>query len=122
MDSQGWVDVSMIASFNRVRSLTTDLTLVREVMAMSVILELASDGEKCRMSNNTWEHWLLAPGSADPQTHTPQFQYQPQQPIGADPSQEHFITVDSGNSSGEGASMAAGGQENTSTESVIIIS
>lgn len=121
MDPQGWIDVSMIASFNRVRSLTTDLGLVREVMAMSIIIELSPDAEKCRMSNNTWEHWLLAPGSADPQTHTPQFHYQPQQPIG-DVSHEHFIPVDSANSSGEGAAMAAGAQENTSTESVIIIS
>ncbi|KAG8900394.1 hypothetical protein FRB99_006087 [Tulasnella sp. 403] len=69
MDSQGWIDVALIASFNRVRSLTSDINTVREMMALSVVIELSSDGEKCRMMNNGWEPFLLPPGGdSQPQT------------------------------------------------------
>lgn len=58
MDSQGWVDVEMIASFNRLRRLTSDLNLVRELMNISSMIEVSPDGQKCRMANNAWQMFV----------------------------------------------------------------
>lgn len=58
MDSQGWVDVEMIASFNRLRRLTSDVNLVRELMHISSMIEVSPDGQKCRMANNAWQMFV----------------------------------------------------------------
>lgn len=58
MDPQGWLDVELIASFNRLRRLTSDLNLVRELMSMSAMIEVSPDGQKCRMSNNVWQAFV----------------------------------------------------------------
>ncbi|CCO33185.1 hypothetical protein BN14_07257 [Rhizoctonia solani AG-1 IB] len=64
MDTQGWIPISTIASFNRLRKLTTDLALIRETMQMSSIVEISVDGEKARMSHGGWTQFVLpgAPG------------------------------------------------------------
>lgn len=60
MDTLGFVSIPLIATFNRVKNLTSDLTIVREMMALSSIFEVR--GDKVRLSNRGWEQWTL-PGA-----------------------------------------------------------
>jgi len=58
MDSRGWIPISLLASFNRVRQLTLDPQLVREVLALSQIVEMRDD---CvRMGGGEWAQFVLA--------------------------------------------------------------
>lgn len=57
MDAEGWIDVGMIASFNRVKSLTPDAALVREVMVLSSLLEV--NGDKVRLAGGEAKRWVL---------------------------------------------------------------
>lgn len=43
MDSRGWIPVSLIASFNRVTRLTTDVQVVRDVLTLSSMVEVRDD-------------------------------------------------------------------------------
>jgi len=64
MDSRGWIPISLLASFNRVRQLTLDPQLVREVLALSQVVEMRDD---CvRMGGGEWAQFVLpdAPVSA----------------------------------------------------------
>ncbi|KAH7320440.1 hypothetical protein B0J17DRAFT_685221, partial [Rhizoctonia solani] len=63
MDNQGWIPISTIGSFNRLRKLTTDIAIVRETMHMSSIVEISSDGEKARMAHGGWTQFVL-PGAS----------------------------------------------------------
>ncbi|KAH8913612.1 winged helix DNA-binding domain-containing protein, partial [Atractiella rhizophila] len=56
MDSQGWVDISMVASFNRIKSLTDDMNLVRDTMSLSTFLEVRDWKVRKR---GDWYHWIL---------------------------------------------------------------
>jgi la-related protein 1 len=63
MDSRGWIPISLLASFNRVRHLTLDPQLVRDVLALSQVLEMRDD---CvRMTRGEWAQFVLpdAPAS-----------------------------------------------------------
>ncbi|KAF6757700.1 hypothetical protein DFP72DRAFT_808690 [Ephemerocybe angulata] len=55
MDSRGWIPISIIASFNRVRRLTVDANIVREVLYLSSILQVRDDW--VRMGG--WEQFVL---------------------------------------------------------------
>ncbi|TXT04187.1 uncharacterized protein COLE_07884 [Cutaneotrichosporon oleaginosum] len=57
MDAEGWIDIAMIASFNRIKTLTADVATVREVMAFSSLLEL--EGERVRLGGGEWRRWVL---------------------------------------------------------------
>ena len=58
MDSRGWIPISLLASFNRVRQLTLDPQLVREVLGLSQIVEMRDD---CvRMGGGEWAQFVLA--------------------------------------------------------------
>ena len=58
MDSRGWIPISLLASFNRVRQLTLEPHLVREVLALSQIVEMRDD---CvRMGGGEWAQFVLA--------------------------------------------------------------
>ncbi|CAG8463382.1 6645_t:CDS:2, partial [Paraglomus brasilianum] len=57
MDLEGYVDVSLLAGFNRVKNLTTDEALVREALLYSHILEV--NGDKVRKREG-WDFWLLS--------------------------------------------------------------
>jgi hypothetical protein len=82
MDSCGWVPISLIASFNRVRKLTTDERLLREVIELSSVVE--AQGDSVRMRGD-WERYVLpeAPSSkvnsrenllvSDPNLYYPQY-------------------------------------------------
>lgn len=57
MDSRGWIPISLLASFNRVRQLTLDPQAVRDVLALSQIVEMRDD---CvRMGGGEWAQFVL---------------------------------------------------------------
>nr|CAD1818981.1 unnamed protein product [Ananas comosus var. bracteatus] len=56
MDDQGWVPLSLIANFNRVRQLTDDIQFVMETVQLSSAVEL--QGDKIRRRYD-WRNWLL---------------------------------------------------------------
>ncbi|KAJ4468779.1 hypothetical protein J3R30DRAFT_3304423 [Lentinula aciculospora] len=60
MDSHGWVPISLIASFNRVRQITTDEPFVRDVLNISSVVEV--EGDMVRMKERAWERFVL-PGA-----------------------------------------------------------
>jgi la-related protein 1 len=57
MDNQGWVDITMISSFNRIKSLTADLETVKEVASLSTILEICD--QNIRLAHGQWRQWVL---------------------------------------------------------------
>ena len=60
MDSEGWIDISMISSFNRLRSLTPEVPVVKEVMLLSSLLEVREN--KVRIAGPDSKRWVL-PGA-----------------------------------------------------------
>jgi len=57
MDSRGWIPISLLASFNRVRQLTLDPQLVRDVLALSQVIEMRDD---CvRVGGGEWAQFVL---------------------------------------------------------------
>lgn len=57
MDSRGWIPIALIASFNRVKQLTQDEQLVRDVLSLSSLIEVRND--HVRMSNGQWHQFVL---------------------------------------------------------------
>ncbi|KAK0204029.1 hypothetical protein DFS33DRAFT_854288 [Desarmillaria ectypa] len=59
MDVQGWIPISLIASFNRVRHITggIDNGIVRDVLTLSTMVELNATGDFVRMIG--WEQFVL---------------------------------------------------------------
>jgi len=57
MDSRGWIPITLLASFNRVRQLTLDPQLVRDVLALSQIVEMRDD--YVRMAGGEWAQFVL---------------------------------------------------------------
>ncbi|WWD21456.1 hypothetical protein CI109_105941 [Kwoniella shandongensis] len=57
MDSEGWIDIAMIASFNRVKNITPDIAIVRECMTLSALLEVRE--EKVRLAGPGSQQWVL---------------------------------------------------------------
>lgn len=57
MDDQGWIPISLIASFNRVKKLTTEVDLVRDVLSLSNLTEVK--GEYVRMAREQWKQFVL---------------------------------------------------------------
>lgn len=55
MDSRGWIPISLIASFNRVKQLTMDSQLVRDVLTLSSLVQVR--GTMVRMGG--WESFVL---------------------------------------------------------------
>ena len=54
MDSHGWIPVKVLASFNRVRSLTLDEHLVKDVLTLSSLTEVR--GNWVRL--HRWQPWI----------------------------------------------------------------
>lgn len=59
MDTHGWIPIATVCSFNRLRTLTHDPLLVRDVMQLSSLVEVSPDGEKARMANGVWTTFVL---------------------------------------------------------------
>lgn len=57
MDSKGWISINLIASFNRVKQLTTDAQMVKDVLSLSSLVEVRDD--HVRLANNAWKSFVL---------------------------------------------------------------
>lgn len=68
MDSKGFVFLTFIAEFNRIKQLTTDIDLIKHVAAQSRIIELrlGHDGKERLRRHEGWEQWVLAVPERDP--------------------------------------------------------
>lgn len=55
MDSQGWIPISLIASFNRVKRLMMDVQLVRDVLVLSEQVQVRDNWVRM----NAWEQFVL---------------------------------------------------------------
>ncbi|KAJ3755748.1 winged helix DNA-binding domain-containing protein, partial [Lentinula raphanica] len=62
MDSHGWIPIPLIATFKRVRSITTDVADVRNALAVSSIVEV--QGDMVRMKEGEWEQFVLPDAQA----------------------------------------------------------
>ena len=70
MDDSGWILVSVIANFNRMRLLTPDQTVIVDALIGSAIVELSADGLLMRPRDN-WRNWVLPMEQRDPTAHAP---------------------------------------------------
>lgn len=76
MNPEGWISIPLLASFNRIRQLTPDPQLVRDVLTLSSTTEVS--GDWVRMGGNQWTQFVLpphtpsAPQSAPPEVTTVQ--------------------------------------------------
>ncbi|KAI1811157.1 hypothetical protein GGS20DRAFT_588818 [Poronia punctata] len=61
MDSQGFVPISFIAQFNRMRELLVDINTLRQACIESTVLELVigNDGVERVRSKKDWEKWVI---------------------------------------------------------------
>ncbi|WCJ44286.1 La-related protein 1C [Euphorbia peplus] len=55
MDDEGWVPVTLIAGFNRVKSMTHDIQLILDSLTSSTVLDVQDD--KVRRYND-WQKWI----------------------------------------------------------------
>ena len=68
MDSKGWVFLSVLQKFNRIKQLTSDLDLLRFVCSRSNIIEFRvgpDNVDRVRRSQD-WQQWVLAIEERDP--------------------------------------------------------
>ncbi|KAL1744278.1 winged helix DNA-binding domain-containing protein, partial [Schizophyllum fasciatum] len=68
MSPQGWIHIPLLASFKRVRQLTTDLQVVREVLALSRIAQAQDEWVRPL----SWQQYVLPtqPPAEAPQAST----------------------------------------------------
>lgn len=57
MDAEGWIPIAILAGFNRIRTLTPDPALVRDVLALSALAEVRD--AHARMSGGLWQQFVL---------------------------------------------------------------
>ena len=62
MDARGWISISLLASFNRVKTLTYDLHLVRDVLTLSSLVEVKSDWVR----THRWKNYVLPDAPPSP--------------------------------------------------------
>ncbi|KAI8989273.1 hypothetical protein BDB01DRAFT_756597 [Pilobolus umbonatus] len=67
MDTKGYVPISLIAGFNRVKGLTTDVSLIASSLESSQLLEV--EGDLVRKKEN-WETWVLPAAGTSATTKT----------------------------------------------------
>ncbi|KAI9303513.1 hypothetical protein BJ944DRAFT_268289 [Cunninghamella echinulata] len=58
MNSEGYVDIKLLANFNRVKGLTTDLELIKEALNDSQLLQVKNEMIRKREG---WENWVIPP-------------------------------------------------------------
>lgn len=68
MDSQGFVFLSIIASFNRIKQLTQEMELIRYVCMNSANIEfrMGADGLDRLRKRDGWQQWVLSKEERDP--------------------------------------------------------
>lgn len=57
MDNEGWIPISLLASFKRVQQLHTGTDIVKEVLNRSRVVEV--NGDWVRMGRRQWELFVL---------------------------------------------------------------
>lgn len=84
MDSEGFVFLSVLANFNRIKQLTQDMDLIRYVCLNSAHMEIRTgmDGFDRVRRRDGWQQWVLAVEERDPsaQNDTPVQMQQPRIP------------------------------------------
>jgi len=63
MNEEGWVQLGLIANFNKVKSTTTNGDLIVEVLLSSSKVELDQSRTFVRLRDD-WQRWLLSPGAS----------------------------------------------------------
>jgi la-related protein 1 len=58
MDNEGWIDLSVIASFNRMKMLTTDVEFMKQALKASEFIELDEERSRMRIRND-WNKWVF---------------------------------------------------------------
>lgn len=64
MDTEGWISIAMIASFNRIRSLTPEVPIIKEMMEHSSLLEV--QGDHVRLVGEDAKKWVLPDAKLSP--------------------------------------------------------
>jgi la-related protein 1 len=64
MDTEGWISIAMIASFNRIKSLTPEVPMVKEMMELSSLLEV--QGDHVRIRGEDAKKWVLPDAKQSP--------------------------------------------------------
>ena len=64
MDTEGWISIAMIASFNRIKSLTPEVPMVKEMMELSSLLEV--QGDHVRLVGEDAKKWVLPDAKQSP--------------------------------------------------------
>ncbi|GAA5800214.1 hypothetical protein EDC94DRAFT_649369 [Helicostylum pulchrum] len=59
MDTEGYVPITLIAGFNRVKGLTTDMNLIRSSLSLSKLLQVKEDCGDLLRKREGWETWVL---------------------------------------------------------------
>ncbi|XP_054653144.1 la-related protein 1B isoform X3 [Dunckerocampus dactyliophorus] len=54
MDAEGFLPISLIASFHRVQALTTDISLIMEALKSSTEVELVNERVRCKVEPERW--------------------------------------------------------------------
>jgi la-related protein 1 len=95
MDSQGFVFLTFIADFKRLKSMTHDLELIKHVCQQSPNIEhrVGSDGiDRLRVAKG-WEQWVLPKADRDQtaQNDGPESLHQPPRPHPQYPDQSHLL-------------------------------
>jgi la-related protein 1 len=84
MDSQGFVSLEFIADFNRIKSLSTDLEVIKFVCQQSGVIEyrIGEDGQDRLRRREGWAQWVLnmAERDATAQNEGPKELHQPPVP------------------------------------------
>ncbi|KAG8771166.1 hypothetical protein FRC12_003807 [Ceratobasidium sp. 428] len=117
MDSQGWIPVSTVGSFNRLRRLTPDAQLVREMMMLSALVEISADGEKARMAQGAWSTFVLP----DAQDASVSASSAASEPTMGGTSPATSVDVDSAAGEGEGALRLVGMGEDYGVDKVHLV-
>ncbi|KAI0070757.1 hypothetical protein K474DRAFT_1669554 [Panus rudis PR-1116 ss-1] len=79
MDSRGWIFIPLIASFNRVKHLTLDLQLVKDVLALSTLVEVRDNHVRI----HEWQRFVLPDASQSTVEPSPKLSAEPNVDSGA---------------------------------------
>ena len=87
MNSQGWVPLELVAGFNRIKQLTPDVVVVRDVCLNSSVIEtrVAEDESVWLRKRVDWQQWLMDMDTRVPEARNdgPQLAaFQPPMPYG----------------------------------------
>ncbi|KAF2472197.1 uncharacterized protein BDR25DRAFT_19161 [Lindgomyces ingoldianus] len=99
MDSKGFVFLSVIAEFNRIKQLTTDMELIKFVCYQSSVIEfrVGKDGKDRLRRREGWEQWVLAKSerASSAQNDGPEELHNPPipHPAGFDPGMPRYTEI-----------------------------